>query len=99
MKLDEQITPDQELVVTKQKQQEYNLLGKYVPRIDGGVIWEYDPATDKMERATFQTSTDYVIGAAVGKKLHVVKNRIYVEAINEKNARKRVKNGKIFHRS
>ena len=99
MKLDDQITPDQELVVTKRKQQEYNLIDKYVPRIDGGVIWEYDPATDKMERATFQRTTDYVIGMSENKKLHIVKGRIYVEAINEKNARKRVRQGKIFHKS
>lgn len=79
----------------KEQQQEYKLLGAYLPQIDGGTIFEFNRETKELKKAVFRHSDEYRLGEINAPKLDVNKGCIYVEALNLTNAVKRLKNGKF----
>lgn len=88
-----------EIAIQKRQQSEYKLLGSFVPKIDGYTVFEFDSATRQFSPATYRVSENYVLGGSNNKKLDVKKGCVYVEALNEKNALKRLKRGDIIYSS
>lgn len=99
MKLDGQLISDIEIAVQKKQQQEYRKLGDYKPSIDGYTIFEYDKEAKTIMPASFRENETYVIGKENRPILDVKKGCIYVEALNVKNAVKRLKRGDIIYSS
>lgn len=99
MKLEGQIIADIEIAVQKKQQQEYRKLGDYAPTIDGYTIFEYDKEAKTILPASFRTNETYVIGEENRPILDVKKGCTYVEALNVKNAIKRLKCGKVIYSS
>lgn len=99
MILDDKIVTDIEISVNKKQQQEYKKLGEYTPSIDGYAIFEYNRETKSLNPATFRQSDVYVIGGTNRPILETSPNCVYVEALNEKNAIKRLRRGDIFFKS
>ncbi len=99
MKLDGQIVADIEIAVQKKQQQEYRKLGDYTPTIDGYTIFEYDKEAKTILPASFRTNETYVIGGENRPILEVKNGCIYVEALNIKNALKRLKRGDVIYSS
>lgn len=99
MKLDGKIATEIEIAVKKKQQQEYRKLGDYTPKIDGYTIFEYDKEAKTILPASFRTYDVYVIGGANRPILDVKKGCVYVEALNKKNALKRLKRGDIIYSS
>lgn len=83
----------------KKQQKEYKLLGSYRPKIDGGKIFQFNPQTELVTEAIFRESDKFVLGKRNNKKLDVVKGCYYVEALNMKNAIKRLKKGKVLFKA
>jgi len=99
MKLEGQIVADIEIAVQKKQQQEYRKLGDYTPTIDGYTVFEYDKEAETILPASFRTSEVYVIGGENRPILDVKKGCTYVEALNVKNALKRLKRGDFIYSS
>lgn len=99
MKLDGQLLTDIEIAVQKKQQQEYRKLGDYTPRIDGYTIFEYDKEAKKIAPASFRTNDTFIIGQENRPILDVKKGCVYVEALNIKNALKRLRRGDIIYSS
>ena len=99
MKIDGQIIADIEIAVQKKQQQEYRKLGEYTPKIDGYNIFEYDKEAKTILPASFRTNETYAIGEENRPILDVKKGCAYVEALNIKNAIKRLKRGEIIYSS
>jgi hypothetical protein len=90
------IKVDVELVVNKNQEKRYSLIGSYKPRIDGGYVFRYCIETKTIQKAEYKTSDTIKLDGKPSKTLIVKKNSIYVEALNEKNAMKRIKKGNII---
>lgn len=99
MKLDGQILTDIEIAVQKKQQQEYRKLGDYTPSIDGYTIFEYNKEAKTITPASFRANETYKIGEDNRPILDVKKGCIYVEALNVKNAVKRLKRGDFIYSS
>jgi hypothetical protein len=78
-----------EIVIGEQKEKKH--LGKYVPRIDGGKIFEYNPETGYL--------VEVLRNEVSSKKIFTNKGCYYVEALNTKNAIKKLKKGVLICRS
>ena len=85
-----------EVSVNKKQQKEYKLIGSYVPKIDGYRIFEYNLETKVLRPAQFRTSYTYILGGTNKKILDANKGCVYIEALNEKNAVKRLLRGDVF---
>lgn len=85
-----------EINVKKQQEQEYKHIGRYKPQIDGYKIFKFNKETREISLATYREDDTFVLGGANKKKLDLEKGHVYVEAINMKNAIKRLINGKII---
>ena len=69
-------------------------------KLELNILEEIEIAVQKkQQKATFEENTTYVIGGSNDSKLHINPNCIYVEALNLKNAIKRLKRGDIIHES
>lgn len=79
--------------VSKEQKQEWKLIHRFQPRIDGGTVFEYDPETKEIVPATFIESDVFTVGMPIVKKLSTSPGRIYVEALHKKSALKRVLRG------
>ena len=99
MKLEGQIIADIEIAVQKKQQQEYRKLGDYTPTVDGYTVFEYDKDDKTILPASFRTNDVYVIGGVNRPILDVKKGCTYVEALNVKNALKRLKRGDVIYSS
>lgn len=93
------IAHDIEIAIQKKQQQEYKLIGSYIPKIDGFKIFQYNKETREFSPAKFRESETFVIGGSNGRKLDIEKGCVYVEALNEKNALKRLRRGDVIHSS
>ena len=97
---DLEIKQDIEIAINKKQEKEYKLLGRYRPKIDGYKIFEYDIVAQELKEATFITSDTFVLDKGPkNKKLDTKPNCVYVEALNERNAIKRIIKGKIMFKS
>lgn len=85
-----------EVSVNQKQQKEYKLIGSYVPKIDGYRIFEYNFETKVLRPAQFRMSDTYILGGVNKKILDANKGCVYIEALNEKNALKRLLRGDIF---
>ena len=99
MKLVGQLLSDVEIAVQKKQQQECRKLGEYTPHIDGYTIFEYDKEAKTILPASFRANETYVIGGQNRPILDVKKGCVYVEALNMKNAIKRLKRGDVIFTS
>lgn len=97
--LDESVAQDIEIVVQQKQQQEYKKVGEHQLSIDGGTIFQYNRITRQFTKAKFRESDTYVFGGDNRKKIDIEKDCIYIEALNEKNALKRLKRGDFIHAS
>jgi hypothetical protein len=99
MKLDGIVLSEIEMAVQKKQQQEYKKLGQHRPTIDGYKIFEFDKVSGIISPATFRENTAYIVGGDNLPALDIKKGRIYIEALNEKNAVKRLRRGDFFYSS
>lgn len=81
------------------KQQEYTLLKTIRQKIDGGFIWEYDAENDTLTKAKYEYSTILDLNKGpVCKKIITSPNMVYINALNKKNAiKKLLKHNIVFH--
>lgn len=98
MKLD-QITADLhdkiEIAIQKKQQIEKKVVAKHLSRIDGGKMWCYNRETKEIKEAVFMPETNFYIHRANDKRIDITPNCVYVEAINKKNALRRIQQGKV----
>ena len=89
------------LVIEEKARQtkEFKKIGSYCPRIDGGSIYEYDIHSGRLGPAEYKKTDIFVVGGSNRQKLIVKKDCVYLEALNVKNAFKRLKAGKIIART
>lgn len=98
MKETKVLKTDIEYVVKQQRQHDYKKIGSIIKKIDGSRIYVVDKDTANIAEAVYEQSPIYnpLVGGA--KKLHIEKNKIYVESLNKQNVIKRIKSGKVlFH--
>ena len=99
MKLDEKETLAVKQVIEQKakQQQEYKKLGTYIKQVDGGKIYAFNPQTSELKLAEYKT--ELIFGQKPKRRLDVEPGWVYVEALNEKNAWKRLEKGKIIYAS
>jgi hypothetical protein len=83
------------------RQIERKQLSEYRKEIDGGTIFEIDRKTGEVSKARFRADESKEISLAasfepVKEKLDTQAGKIYVEALNARNALKRAMKGKYF---
>lgn len=88
-----------ELNIVDAKKQEFSLLRKYRMTIDGGKIFRYCLATGHLFHAEYKKNDTFVINGTNNKELVIVPGSLYVEALNYRNAMKRVQKGKVIGRT
>lgn len=87
-----ELRPIVQIEETIKKAQQYQYLGSFRPTIDGGKIFEYDSISGVLKPAEFKEPEF----AGEGIILNTRPGCAYIEALNFKNAQKRLKKGKIF---
>lgn len=97
--IDENILTDIEISIQKKQEHEYTLLGKYKPKIDGYRIFEYNPKTKEIKEANLKDNDVFVIGKENKRRIDIEQGMYYIEALNKKNALKRLLRGDIFFKS
>lgn len=96
----DQSTADQiEIVCEQRKNEERTRIGEYLPQIDGGTVFEYDRKTRKMKPATLRHSETFDLTGSNRPILDAKPGCFYIEALNLKNAAKRLSRGDFFHKS
>lgn len=84
--------------VEKPDEKHHTLLARARMTIDGGSVFEYNADINELRPCDWEFSDTVALGQEPRNKIVVNKNCIYLEALNLKNALKRVKKGKIlFH--
>lgn len=84
------IKPEVEQVIKDQKERTF--IGCYRPKVKGGRIYRYDMSTGTMHQAELKVSET----KGERSKIHMVPESIYIEALNKRNAFKRLIKGKII---
>jgi len=97
LKDNEQIAIEE--MVNKRQEKEYSLIGNHLKTIDGGKIFEYNLETGEFKEAIFNFPDVYILFGDNNPQLDVNPNCCYVEAINMKNAKKRLLRGDIIFKS
>lgn len=96
------ILPEKErLAIESESEQrkEYTKIGTYKTRIDGGTIFEYCLASGELKTAECSYPNEIVLGSMGANAKRRINTRVkclYVEALNKKNAIKRLKRGEIL---
>jgi hypothetical protein len=92
MKLDtiSPLTNSERLEMKKQQEKELTLVGTERKQ-KGLTLFEYDKATCKIEPAEYETTDVFVLGMEAQSKVNVRPNCIYIQAMNKKNALKKVR--------
>lgn len=84
--------------IEKQEEQNKGLIGSWRITIDGGTVFEYDSGNNTIAPCDWEYDEVLVLGEKPRKKVIVKENCIYVEALNVKNAVRRMKKGRwLFH--
>lgn len=93
-----QLKPETKLEVAKKQEQQKKLvlLEKFYPKVKDGSVFRYDKETGAIEKAKFEEFETYKIGVSNETQLVIVPNSIYVEALNVKNAKRRVLKQKVI---
>lgn len=85
----------QEIVIPKKTK--YVKLGSFRPKINGGRIYIYNPEKKILGRALVTTTDEVAIGEGnkgiSNKRIDIVPGCAYIEAINLKNAKKKLLKG------
>jgi len=92
VKLDDQVVAEIKLPITTS----YQKVGEIQPTIDGGSIYIFDPKTGILGKAKINEPDAAPIAGQAKKRLDLQPGCHYVEALNLKNAKKRLLAGKIF---
>ena len=87
-----------ELVSEQQKKKEYKLVGSQ-RKIPGLILWEYNEKTKVLDRAKYKEDMlvlntldpEKLTGQTIKHKVDIRENCIYFQALNKKNAEKRLK--------
>lgn len=98
MKLDQiksDLSDKIEIAIQKKQQVEKRIVAKHLSRIDGGKMWCYNRETKEISEANFYETPNYYIHKPNDKRIDITPNCVYVEAINKKNALRRIQLGKI----
>ena len=96
------ITPDEaELVRQAKKQVEYKKVGDHTKRIDGGTVWKVSKADHSVAPAVYRTTDtihlwDLLLDQVPADKIDIEKGFWYVEAVNQTNALKKLKQNKFI---
>ena len=98
MKLTDLLPNNETAIVAEIKiPDEYKLIDQFVPRVDGGKIYRMDRITKKITEVFLrEVSHVYVLGDNNNPKLDLEPGSNYVEAVNLKNATRKLLAGK-FH--
>ncbi len=97
MKIEGDLFYQIEISVNKSQHKEYRKIGDYQPKIDGYVIFEYNKESGDLSPASFRQNTTYEIGGKNRRVLDVNPGCVYIEALNERNAIKRLARGDVIH--
>lgn len=81
--------------INAEQQREQTMLGRYRKQVDGGTLFEYCMETMELRKAEIQFE-DVVFGKAPKRRILTKPKCLYVEALNESNAIKRLKRGSII---
>lgn len=96
----DQFTAEQiEIVCEQRKNEERTRVAQYAPKINGGVVFEYNRKTREMKPAVFRHSKTFDLMGNNNPQLDTTPNCLYIEAVNIDNAHKRLTKGKFFHKS
>ena len=87
---------ESEIIQSVDQKKELSKLGSYRRRIDGGRIYRFDRKSNTMILADYKEEDTYDPDESNRAKLVIEKNSIYIEALNKKNAYKRLIKGKII---
>jgi hypothetical protein len=86
-----------EIVEEKQERKEFKLIGRQ-RKVRGLTLWEFNTKTFELSKATFKKQDVSLSSLSTAKqalnisnKVEVNENCIYFQALNEKNARKKLK--------
>ena len=85
-----------DIEVKAEQEKKYQKLGSYRPMIDGGKIFEYNISTGELIEAIYEETDIITLGMSGKRKLLTKKGCLYVEALNKKNAIKRMKRGTVI---
>ena len=104
MKLDNnksKVQTDQpELVRQAKKQTEYRKVGDHIKSIDGGKVFKINKETGDVSEALYRIVEEITLGEAINgpapRKIDVEPGHWYVEALNAKNASKKLSQNKII---
>lgn len=94
--LDVNLANEIEISIQKRQQQEYKLIASHVPKIDGYKVFQYNKETREFSVAKFRQNETFVLGGNNNPKLDIEKGCVYIEALNEKNALKRLRRGDVI---
>ncbi len=89
MKLEQDNTEKMEIVIQKEVKKELKLIGSQ-RKISGLTLWQFNEKNKELTKATFKESS-YVIGGGVKLRVITEENCIYFQALNRKNALKKIK--------
>lgn len=81
----------------KNERLEYKKIASHRRTIDGSTIFQYEISSRVLSRAELIDCKTFDLNGSNNPRLHTRKGCVYVEAINEKNAIKRLKRGDFFH--
>ena len=95
----DRISPDVVNEVVAPKKYDVRHIGSVQRRIDGGKIFVFSFETGSLKEAEFEQPKEFNVSGANNPKLMLLKNCAYVEALNLKNAKKRLYSGKIMFRT
>jgi len=99
LKLDDQGLQSAVAIVESIKEnEEYKYLGSYRMKIDGGKVFRYDIANNKLTPAEYELidTLDLNKKTTAKHKLSIKPDSVYIEALNLKNAFKRLMKRKIM---
>jgi hypothetical protein len=88
------------IIESLKKKKEISKFGTYRKKIKNGKIFCIDKKTEQVKEAMYEKSNiaSFKLGSRKSK-LVIEKGKIYVEALNAKNAIKKIKQGKIVFAS
>jgi len=84
-----------EIAIQKKQQIEKKIVARHLSRIDGGKMWCYNREAKELTEAKFYETPNFYTHKPNQKRIDITPNCVYVEAINKKNALRRIQQGKV----